>query len=147
MKENKFDEKQVKLAQKVKNKKEEDSLIKKVSRNLLRKRRHLRIRKKVFGTTMRPRLNVYRSLKHVYAQIIDDTKGVTLATASSLSLEIKEMAQKKNNKETAAMVGRLIAQKAREKGIKTVVFDRGGYIFHGKIKVLADAAREDGLEF
>ncbi|KFD41814.1 50S ribosomal protein L18 [Peptococcaceae bacterium SCADC1_2_3] len=114
---------------------------------MLRKKRHLRVRKKVFGTTGRPRLNVYRSLKHIYAQVIDDTKGVTLASASSLSLELKAGRQKKNNKETAFLVGRLIAQKAREKGLNKVVFDRGGYIFHGRIKALADAAREGGLEF
>ncbi|HBQ27976.1 MAG TPA: 50S ribosomal protein L18 [Desulfotomaculum sp.] len=122
-------------------------MFKKVNHNMLRKKRHLRVRKKVFGTTGRPRLNVYRSLKHIYAQVIDDTKGVTLASASSLSLELKAGRQKKNNKETAFLVGRLIAQKAREKGLNKVVFDRGGYIFHGRIKALADAAREGGLEF
>jgi large subunit ribosomal protein L18 len=122
-------------------------LFKKASHNLLRKKRHLRVRKKIFGTSRRPRLNVYRSLKHIYAQVIDDTKGITLASASSLSLELKTETQKKNNKETAVLVGRLIAQKAREKGINKVVFDRSGYLFHGRIKALADAAREGGLEF
>jgi len=122
-------------------------LFKKENNNRLRKRRHLRVRKKIFGTPGRPRLNVYRSLRHIYAQVIDDTKGVTLASASSLSLELKAGSQKKNNKETAVLVGRLIAQKAREKGLKKVVFDRGGYIFHGRIKALADAAREGGMEF
>lgn len=122
-------------------------MFKKANYNMLRKKRHLRVRKKIFGTSTRPRLNVYRSLKHIYAQVIDDTKGVTLASASSLSLELKAGRQKKNNKETAVLVGRLIAQKAREKGLKKVVFDRGGYIFHGRVKALADAAREGGLEF
>lgn len=121
-------------------------MISKVDRRLTRKRRHLRVRKKVSGTSERPRLNVYKSLSHIYAQIIDDVNGVTLAHASTLDPELRNIA-KGANKESARLVGRLIARKALEKGIKNVVFDRGGYIYHGTIKELADAAREGGLNF
>lgn len=112
-----------------------------------KKRRHVRIRKKVFGTPERLRLSVYRSLNHIYAQIIDDTKGQTLATASSLDKEIKEEKSHKGNIPTAKKVGELIAKRALEKGIRKIVFDRSGYIYHGSIKALADASREAGLEF
>ena len=114
-----------------------------------RTRRHERIRKKVVGTTERPRLSVYRSLSHMYAQIIDDFKGSTIAAASSLDKELKGKDKKsgKGNISAAKQVGELIAKKALKKGIKRVVFDRGGYLYHGRVKALADAARENGLEF
>jgi len=114
-----------------------------------RTRRHERIRKKVAGTTERPRLSVYRSLSHMYAQIIDDFKGSTIAAASSLDKELKGKDKKsgKGNISAAKQVGELIAKKALKKGIKRVVFDRGGYLYHGRVKALADAARENGLEF
>ncbi len=122
-------------------------MIKKVSRNERRLRRHKRIRKKVFGTPERPRLCVFRSNKHIYAQIIDDTIGHTLVSASTLDPELREKLQKTWNKEAAREVGRLIAKRALEKGIKKVVFDRGGYKYHGRVKELAEGAREGGLEF
>jgi len=111
-----------------------------------RQRRHERIRKKVSGSVMRPRLSVYRSLNHVYAQIIDDSKGFTIVAASSLEAAFKN-AKQKGNIAMAKEIGSLIAKKAVEKGIKQVVFDRSGYLYHGRIKALADAAREAGLEF
>ncbi|NMB97988.1 MAG: 50S ribosomal protein L18 [Clostridiaceae bacterium] len=122
-------------------------MIKKTIKNKERLRRHLRIRKKIFGTSERPRLNVYRSLNHIYAQIINDTIGSTLVSASTLDPSLKGKIANGGNKEAAREVGKLIATKALEKGIKQVVFDRGGYIYHGRIKELADAAREAGLEF
>lgn len=112
-------------------------------RNEIRQRIHTRIREKVTGTTERPRLNVYRSLSHVYAQVIDDQKGVTLASASSLELKLKTG----GNVASAKEIGKAIAERATAKGVKKVVFDRGGYLYHGRIKALADAAREAGLEF
>ncbi|MBE3593226.1 MAG: 50S ribosomal protein L18 [Thermoanaerobacter sp.] len=121
-------------------------MITKPNRNELRKTRHLRVRKKVFGTPERPRLNVFKSLKHIYAQIIDDTKGHTLVYASTLDPELRGIA-KGANKQSAKLVGELIAKRALEKGIKDVVFDRGGYIYHGVVKELADAARQAGLNF
>jgi len=122
-------------------------LITKTSKNDLRKKRHYRVRTKVFGTAERPRLNVYRSLKNIYAQIINDELGVTLVAASTLDKEIKEKWEYGGNKEAAKAVGELLAKKALEKGIKQVVFDRGGYIYHGRVLELANAAREAGLEF
>jgi large subunit ribosomal protein L18 len=119
----------------------------KPSRNEQRLRRHLRVRKKVYGTAERPRLNVYRSEKNIYAQLINDDLGVTLVAASSIDKELKENLQFGSNKEAAKAVGELVAKRAIEKGIKEVVFDRGGYIYHGRVKELADAAREAGLEF
>ena len=119
-------------------------MISKTDRRLERTRRHARVRTKVVGTAERPRLCVFRSNSNLYVQIIDDTKGVTLAQASTLDKEIKT---KHSNKEAAKEVGALIAKRAMEKDIKTVVYDRGGYIFHGVVKELADAAREAGLEF
>lgn len=112
-----------------------------------RERRHKRIRKKVSGTAGRPRLSVYRSLNHMYAQIIDDATGATLVAVSSLEGSMKEQKQHKGNVKTAREVGILIAKKAIEKGVKQVIFDRGGYLYHGRVKALADAARETGLEF
>ena len=122
-------------------------MIKKIDRKKLRRRRHLRVRKKVFGTPERPRLAVYRSNKHIYAQIIDDTKGHTLAFASTLDKELKGRLEKTWSKEAAKEVGKLIGKRALEKGIEKVVFDRGGYKYHGRIKELADGAREAGLKF
>ncbi len=113
----------------------------------LRKRRHRRVRKKVFGRPDRPRLCVYGSLNHIYAQIIDDIKGHTMVAASTLDRELRNEIKHGGNIESARKVGELIAKRAMEKGIKRVVFDRGGFKYHGRIKALADAAREVGLEF
>ncbi|MCX7822685.1 MAG: 50S ribosomal protein L18 [Syntrophobacterales bacterium] len=113
-----------------------------------RLRRKKRIRKKVFGTALRPRLCVYRSLKHIYAQVIDDERGVTLVAASTLSPEIKSQVETMAGKVGAArVVGQLVGKKAIEKGIKKVVFDRNGYLYHGRIQALAEGAREAGLDF
>ncbi|RME70830.1 MAG: 50S ribosomal protein L18 [Chloroflexi bacterium] len=114
-----------------------------------RKRRHLRVRKRISGTPERPRLNVFRSLSHIYAQVIDDTAGVTLASASTLDPAIRDSAEAKGKTKTelAKLVGELVAKRALEAGIQTVVFDRGGYKYHGRVKALADAAREAGLKF
>jgi large subunit ribosomal protein L18 len=120
-------------------------MITKVDRNAVRKRRHARVRKKIFGTAERPRLNVFRSNKHIYAQIIDDMKAVTIVSASTLDKEFDLGST--GNIEAAKKVGELVAKRALEKGIKKVVFDRGGYLYHGRVKALADAAREAGLEF
>lgn len=122
-------------------------MIKKVSKNEIRKRKHLRVRKKISGTDARPRLCVYRSLKNIYAQVIDDNKGNTLVSASSLDAEIKTKLESTGNKEAAKLVGALVAKRALEKGIETVVFDRGGYIYHGRVKEVAESAREEGLKF
>jgi len=110
-----------------------------------RKRRHRRVRKKVVGTQDRPRLNVFRSVNHIYAQVIDDFSGKTLAYASSIDKELKDSAG--GNINSAKVVGALIAQRAVDKGIKDVIFDRGGYVYHGRVKALADAARDGGLKF
>jgi large subunit ribosomal protein L18 len=112
-------------------------------RNAIRQRIHARIRAKLSGTAERPRLNVYRSLNHIYAQVIDDLKGETLASASSLQLKLKTG----GNIASAKEIGKAVAELAVQKGIKKVVFDRGGYLYHGRVKALADAAREAGLEF
>jgi len=113
-----------------------------------RERAHLRIRQRVRGSGERPRLSVYKSLKYIYAQLIDDDKGNTLAQASSSDPEIRQqLTGSLSNKEAAKLVGEIIAQRAKAKGIEKVVFDRGGYVYHGNVKVLADAAREKGLQF
>ncbi len=112
-----------------------------------RKTRHFRVRKKVSGTVERPRLNIYRSVKHIYAQIIDDYSGITIASASSLDKELKTTMSTGGNIEAAKVVGLMIAKRASEKGIIKMVCDRGGYLYHGRVKALADAAREGGLEF
>jgi len=112
-----------------------------------RERRHSRIRKRMTGTTARPRLNVFRSASNIYAQVIDDVKGITITASSTLDKDIKEGMKSRGNVEAAKKVGAAIAKKAIEKGVKDVVFDRGGFIFHGRIKALADAAREAGLNF
>ncbi|MCI9039459.1 MAG: 50S ribosomal protein L18 [Clostridia bacterium] len=119
-------------------------MIKKINRKLERERRHIRVRNKISGTAERPRLCVYRSNSNLYVQIVDDVAGNTLAQASTLDKEVKT---KHANKEAAKEVGALIAKKALDKKIKEVVFDRGGYIYHGVVKELAEAARENGLEF
>lgn len=119
-------------------------MFKKDNKSASRERRHLRVRKKVAGTTERPRLSVYRSEKNIYAQIIDDTKGVTLVAASSLDKDFEGTGW---NIEAAKKVGEAVAKKAKDAGINRVVFDRGGYIYHGRVQALADAAREAGLEF
>ena len=119
----------------------------KSSKNAIRLRRHWRLRKHINGTAERPRLNVFRSLSNIYAQVIDDQNGVTLVSASSLDKEIKEQNVSGGNAEGAKLVGALVAKRAIEKGITTVVFDRGGYIYHGRVAALAEAAREAGLKF
>lgn len=117
-------------------------MIRKESKNDMRIKRHRKIRRTLSGTDVTPRLCVFRSNQAIYAQLIDDVKGVTIASSSSLELKLKN-----NNLEAAAAVGKDIAEKAKKAKIKTVVFDRGGYLYHGRIKALADAARENGLEF
>lgn len=121
-------------------------MITKGDKNKARKKRHLRIRKHIVGTPERPRLNVFRSSKHIYAQLIDDTNGVTLAAASTLEAELDGLGNG-GNVEAARKVGELIAKRAQDKGVVSVVFDRGGYLYHGRIQALADAAREGGLKF
>lgn len=120
-------------------------MIKKPTRNSNRKKRHLRVRKNVRGTEECPRLNVYRSNKNIYAQLIDDSNGTTLASASTVDKEFSSDVT--GTVEAASQVGELIAKRAQDKGYKSVVFDRGGYLFHGRVKALAEAAREAGLEF
>lgn len=122
-------------------------MISKIDKNQERKRRHLRVRNKVSGTAAAPRLCVYRSLNHIYAQIIDDTVGNTLVEASTLDKAIKADLAGKTKSEEAKLVGELLAKKALEKGIETVVFDRGGYLYTGRVASLADGAREGGLKF
>ena len=122
-------------------------MVSKESRQLVRAKKHMKIRNRFSGTAERPRLAVFRSNNHMYAQIIDDTVGNTLVSASTLEKEIKAELEKTNNVDAAAYLGTVIAKRAIEKGIKEVVFDRGGYIFQGKVAALADAAREAGLEF
>ena len=122
-------------------------MVSKESRQKVRVKKHMKIRNRFSGTAERPRLAVFRSNNHMYAQIIDDTVGNTLVAASTLEKEIKAELDKTNNVDAAAYLGTVIAKRAIEKGIKTVVFDRGGFIYQGKIAALADAAREAGLEF
>jgi large subunit ribosomal protein L18 len=122
-------------------------MIKKIDKNKIRLRKHVRVRKKISGSTERPRLCVFRSSRHIYAQIIDDTNSTTLVAASSLDEALKGKLDYTGNKNAAREVGKLIGAKAIEKGIKQVVFDRGGYLYHGRVKELADGAREAGLEF
>ena len=122
-------------------------MVSKQSRSEVRVKKHARLRNRFAGTAERPRLAVFRSNNHMYAQIIDDTVGNTLVSASTLQKDVKAELEKTNNVEAAAYLGTVIAKKAIEKGITSVVFDRGGFIYHGKIKALADAAREAGLNF
>jgi large subunit ribosomal protein L18 len=120
-------------------------MITKADKNAVRKKRHARVRAKLTGTTTRPRLNVFRSNQHIYAQLIDDANAVTLVSASTLEKDLN--LESNNNVEAAQKVGELVAKRAIEKGVKSVVFDRGGYLYHGRIKALAEAARTAGLEF
>ena len=122
-------------------------MVSKESRSEIRAKKHMRIRNRFSGTAERPRLAVFRSNDHMYAQIIDDTVGNTLVSASTVEKEIKAELEKTNNVDAAAYVGKVIAKRALDKGIDTVVFDRGGFIYQGKIAALADAAREAGLKF
>lgn len=122
-------------------------MLRKQNKNQLRKQRHLRIRKNLKGTTNRPRLNVFRSLHHIYAQIINDETGATLVSASSLEKEVLGSLTSGCNIAAAKAVGAQIAKRAKANGIEQVVFDRGGYIYHGRVAALADAAREGGLDF
>ena len=122
-------------------------MLKKADKNAKRLQRHKRVRRKVFGTPQRPRLCVFRSSNNIYAQIIDDTNRVTLVAASSLDEAVKGAVNHTGNKEADKLVGEMVAKKAVEKGITEVVFDRGGYIYHGRIKELAEGAREAGLKF
>ncbi len=119
----------------------------KIDRRLARERRHIRVRAKVSGTAMRPRLCVFRSLSHIYAQVVDDSAGYTLVSASSLDAEIRDKITGKKKTESAELVGSLVAQRALNKGIKQIAFDRGGYQYHGRVKALAEAARKAGLDF
>jgi large subunit ribosomal protein L18 len=120
-------------------------MITKLDKNASRKKRHARVRSKLSGTAARPRLNVFRSNKHVYAQVIDDMSGVTLVSASTMEKDLN--LESTSNLEAAKLVGELVAKRAVDKGISAVVFDRGGYLYHGRIQALADAARENGLQF
>lgn len=120
-------------------------MITKHDKNVVRKKRHARVRSKISGTQLRPRLNVFRSSKHIYAQLIDDSNGVTLVSASTLDKEINVDSLDKTA--AAAKVGELVAKRAVEKGYEVAVFDRGGYLYHGRVKALADTARENGLQF
>jgi large subunit ribosomal protein L18 len=116
-------------------------------RTELRARRKRRIRKKIFGSATRPRFTVYRSAKHIYAQIIDDEQGATLVSASTMEKEVRENQKFENKQAAAKYIGKQVAQRAVEKGIKTVVFDRNGYKYHGRVKSMSDGAREAGLDF
>ncbi len=122
-------------------------MIKKEDRNKIRLKRHLKIRRNLYGTVERPRLNVFRSSKHIYAQLIDDVNHHTLVAASTLDEELKGKFENGGDIEAAKLVGEAIAKKAVDKGYKSVVFDRSGYLYHGRVKALADAARENGLQF
>ena len=118
-----------------------------IDRRGARLRRHKRVRKRVVGTPGRPRLNVFRSLRHIYAQVIDDSQGHTLVTASTIDPAVEAQVQGLTKTEQASVVGQVLAERALGRGIRQVVFDRGGYKYHGRVKALADAAREGGLEF
>lgn len=118
-----------------------------VKSKIARKRRHARIRRKISGTSDRPRLNVFRSLQHIYAQVIDDVAGHTLVSASTVESSLSGDLDGKSKKEQAEFIGKTVAQRAKDAGVDTVVFDRGGYLYHGRVKALADGAREGGLKF
>ncbi|MFQ5447999.1 MAG: 50S ribosomal protein L18 [Saprospiraceae bacterium] len=122
-------------------------MAKRAKNRLAREKRHVRVRKTIFGTEGRPRLNVYRSLTHIYAQVIDDTHGRTLVSASTVDHEAKPLVDGKDKSAQAQVVGKLVAERALDAGITKVVFDRGGFKYHGRIKALADASREAGLDF
>jgi large subunit ribosomal protein L18 len=118
-----------------------------IDRRVARLRRHRRVRKHVVGTSERPRLNVFRSLRHIYAQVVDDSQGHTLVAASTIDPEVRTQLQGLTKTEQARVVGKVLAERALSQGVKKVVFDRGGYLYHGRVKALADAARESGIEF
>ena len=120
-------------------------MIKKIDKNQERLRRHTRVRKKISGTAETPRLSVYRSLNHIYVQVIDDVKGVTLCSASTMEKEVKGEIKDMNKTDAAKLVGKKVAERALSKGVKTVVFDRGGYLYTGRVQAVADGAREAGL--
>jgi large subunit ribosomal protein L18 len=122
-------------------------LLKKVDKNQKRMERHNRIRNKITGTPERPRLNIFKSSKHIYAQVIDDATGTTLVSASTQDKELREKVAELTKQEAAKLVGKTVGERAKEKDINTVVFDRGGYLYHGRVKLLAEGARESGLEF
>jgi large subunit ribosomal protein L18 len=122
-------------------------MIKKSAKNILRNKKHYRMRRHIIGTEARPRLSVFRSEKHIYAQIIDDSKSMTLVSASTLDADVKAQIEKTNDTQAAAAVGKVLAERAAGKGITEVVFDRGGFLYHGRVQALADAAREAGLKF
>jgi large subunit ribosomal protein L18 len=122
-------------------------MAKKKSRADARKRRHIRVRKQVFGTANKPRLNVYRSLNEIYVQVIDDNQGHTLVSASSIDSELRKKTKGMTKKEQATLVGQTVAERAKDKGIEEVVFDRGGYKYIGRVAALAEGAREKGLKF
>jgi large subunit ribosomal protein L18 len=122
-------------------------VLKKVDKNQKRLERHYSIRNKITGTPERPRLNIFKSSKHIYAQVIDDATGTTLASASTQDKELKDQVAELTKKEAAKLVGKAVGERAKEKGINSVVFDRGGYLYHGRVQLLAEGARESGLEF
>ena len=122
-------------------------MISRIDKNSVRKKRHQRTRRHILGTAERPRLNVYRSLNHIYAQVIDDNASHPLAAASTLDAELSAQLEGKSKSEAAELVGELVAKRAIEKGVKQVVFDRGGYLYTGRVQKLADGARKAGLEF
>ncbi len=122
-------------------------MISKGDKEAARARRHGRIRKRLSGTSERPRLNVFRSGKHIYAQVIDDTASTTIVAASTVEKSVREVVEHGNTVDAAIAIGKLVAERAKAKGIEAVVFDRGGYLYHGRIQALADAAREAGLNF
>ena len=122
-------------------------MLKKIDKNQKRLQRHYSIRNKITGTPERPRLNIFKSSKHIYAQIIDDATGTTLASASTLDKELKVQVAELTKKDAAKLVGKTVGERAKEKGINSVVFDRGGYLYHGRVQLLAEGARESGLEF
>ena len=122
-------------------------MLKKVDKNQKRIERHNRIRNKITGTPERPRLNIFKSSKHIYAQVIDDATGTTLVSASTQDKELREKVAELTKQEAAKLVGKTVGERAKEKDINTVVFDRGGYLYHGRVKLLAEGARESGLEF
>ena len=122
-------------------------MITKIDKNAVRQRRYARVRKQISGTAETPRLNVYRSLNHIYVQVIDDVKGVTIASASTMEKAIREQLAGKTKTEAAKLVGQTAGERAKAKGIETVVVDRGGYLYTGRVKAVADGAREAGLNF
>lgn len=122
-------------------------MIKMIDKNTERKRRHARVRKKISGTAQTPRFNVYRSLNHIYVQVIDDVKGVTIVSASDMEKDVKAQTAKMTKTDAAKLVGKKAAERALEKGVKEVVFDRGGYLYTGRVQAVAEGAREAGLNF